>query len=159
MTFVTLEQAKSHLRVEGADQDDDITQKLEAAEGRAIEYLNRHVYADQDALDAAKAAAPATLTVATNAYQAAISAANAMENCVERKIATLAADEAYVEAQTYAKRTYRGIVINAQIKAAILLTLGYLYENREEATAVVAVTALPIDAKDLLRPHRVTPGA
>lgn len=158
MTFVTLEQAKSHLRVDGADEDADITLKLEAAEGHAVEYLNRHVYADQAALDAAKAAAPAALTAATAAYEAAMDAAEAMENVVERDIATLAACEDYVKAQSLAKRTHRGMVINDQIKAAVLLTLGHLYENREDVVAGVAVTELPTGAKCLLRPHRAIPG-
>jgi len=158
MTFVTLDQAKDHLRVTESDEDADISLKLEAAEGHAIEYLNRHVYADQATLDAAKAAAPAALSAATTAYEAAMDAAEAMENCVERDVATLAACEEYVKAQSQAKRTYRGIVINDQIKAAVLLTLGHLYANREDVVTGVTVTEMPLGAKNLLRPLRVIPG-
>lgn len=158
MTFLKLDQARAHLRVDDSDEDDDITQKLSAAEGHAIEYLNRHVYADQDALDAAKAAAPAALTAATTAYEAAIEAAHAIENCIESDMAALAANEAYTEAQIDAKRTYRGMVVNDQIKAAALLILGHLYANREEVVTAVTVEKLPMGAQSLLRPFRVTPG-
>jgi hypothetical protein len=51
--FITLEVAKMHLRVDGTDEDALITLMSSAAEGSAVAYLNRQVYVDQDALDAA----------------------------------------------------------------------------------------------------------
>lgn len=51
--LVTLEAAKAHLRVTHASDDADITLKLRAAEKMAVRYLDRPVYPDQAALDAA----------------------------------------------------------------------------------------------------------
>lgn len=158
MTFVTLDQARDHLRVTDSDEDADITQKLEAAEGHAIKHLNRHVYADQAALDAAKAAAPAALSAATVVYEAAVTAAKSIENCIERNMALLAAEEAYAVVHIDVLRTYRGIVINDEIKAGVLLILGHLYANREDVVTGVTVTELPTGAKCLLREHRISPG-
>lgn len=158
MTFVTLDQAKDHLRVTESDEDDDITLKLEAAEGHAIKHLNRHVYANQTALDAAKAAAPGILSTASAAYETAVTAAKSIENCIERNMALLAAEESYAAVQVDVLRTYRGIVINDEIKAAVLLTVGHLYANREDVVTGVTVTELPTGAKSLLREHRISPG-
>lgn len=54
--LVTLQEAKAHLRVDGDDDDADITLKLRAAEEMAVAYLDRAVYPSQAALDAAVAA-------------------------------------------------------------------------------------------------------
>lgn len=158
MTFITLDQAKAHLRVDGADDDADITRKLQAAELFAVEYLNRAVFADQAAMDAAKAAAPAALTAATVAYDAAMVAASAIESRVERDMAELAANEAYTAAQIDAKRIHRGIVINDLIESGALLILGHLHENRQDVVAGPSVTQLPNGAQALLRQFRVGTG-
>lgn len=51
--LVTLAQAKAHLRVVTDFEDDDIRLKLAAATEQAVHFLDRPVYADQAALDAA----------------------------------------------------------------------------------------------------------
>ncbi|WP_434619207.1 head-tail connector protein [Azospirillum sp. B2RO_4] len=43
MPIVTLEEAKAHLRVDGADEDADIALKLAAAEDAAVQHLSRPV--------------------------------------------------------------------------------------------------------------------
>jgi hypothetical protein len=158
MTFLTLDQAKAHLRVDGVAEDADITLKLEAAEQSSVEYLNRHVYIDQAALTTAVGAVPAALTAATVAYDAAILAACDIENDVERDMAIFAANEAYRTAKSNARRTHQGIVINSNIKSAVLLTLGHFYANREDVVAGITVTALPTGAQSLLRPYRAGMG-
>lgn len=57
--LITPEQARAHLRIDGADDADDLALKTEAAEQLAAEFLNRQVFADQPALDAAVAAGTA----------------------------------------------------------------------------------------------------
>ena len=56
VVLVTLEQAKSHLRVVSDFEDSDIQLKLNAATRMAIAYLDRDVYATQAELEAAVAA-------------------------------------------------------------------------------------------------------
>jgi hypothetical protein len=48
------------------------------------------------------------------------------------------------------------MVVNDAIKAAILLTCGHLYRNREDVLTGASVVAvqLPIGARSLLQPHR-----
>lgn len=48
-----------------------------------------------------------------------------------------------------------GIVVNDAIKAAILLTLGGLYSNREDVVTGVSVARLPNGAQYLLHPYRI----
>jgi len=60
MSFITLEEAKAHLRVDGSDEDTLIAAALNAAERYCVTYLNRGVYVSQEALDAAIAAEEAS---------------------------------------------------------------------------------------------------
>lgn len=57
--LVSLEQAKAHLRVVSDVEDADIALKLSAATERAVRFLDRDVYADQQTLDAAVSAGSA----------------------------------------------------------------------------------------------------
>lgn len=43
MPIVTLQEAKAHLRVDGTDDEADITLKLAAAEDQVVQFLNRPV--------------------------------------------------------------------------------------------------------------------
>lgn len=47
------------------------------------------------------------------------------------------------------------IVINGAVQAAILLTLGHLYANRENSVVGVSAQDLPMGAHSLLWPYRV----
>ncbi|ABA60076.1 head-tail connector protein [Burkholderia multivorans] len=49
------------------------------------------------------------------------------------------------------------MVVNAAIRAAILKITAELYANRED-TAFGPITELPLNARALLRPHRIIPG-
>jgi hypothetical protein len=112
MAFVTLQEAKDHLRVDGDDENLLIQLKLDAAEEQAVAYLQRNVYADQTALDNA------------------------------------------VTAETAGERP---MVVNASLKAAILLIVGHLYRNREDVGA--QASEIPFGARDLLAPFRIHWGA
>lgn len=50
------------------------------------------------------------------------------------------------------------MVVNAAIKAAILLLVGHLFANREEAAVGLSVAALPVNSRVLLQPYRVGMG-
>jgi len=50
------------------------------------------------------------------------------------------------------------MLANDSIRAAILLTLGHLYANREDVIVGVSASEMPRGARDLLRPHRIIPG-
>lgn len=155
MTLISIEVAKSHLRVVGNDEDADIELKLEAAEQSAVSYLNRNVYPDKVALEAAIEAAPAAFAEARQEQLAAMAAAALLTDCDERAMAKLAAAERWSTVRLAGIHTHRGIVINSAIKAAILLIVGHLYENREDVVVGLSVAQLPLSATSLLRPHRI----
>ena len=50
------------------------------------------------------------------------------------------------------------MVVNDMIKAAVLLTLGHLYANRESVNTGSTATALPRGVDDLLQPFRIGMG-
>jgi len=148
MAFLTLTQAKAHLRIDGSDEDTDLTLKLAAAERAATEYLNCNVYADSTALNAAIAAVPATLAAAKVTYDAAYLVAIAMTDTDLSLIEQAQAMSVYMRAVYDATRTRQGVVINELIQSAMLLILGYLHESREDGTEI------PRAAQDLLSPFR-----
>lgn len=155
MSFVTLAEAKLHLRVDGTDEDALIGIYINAAEQAAIKAMDRGVYADNTALQAAMTAAPAALTAATAAYTAAVTAADAMTDATEQAAALQVAETAYMRAQVAYRQAFDGIVVSDQIKAAVLLTVGHLFANREDVVAGASVSALPHGADCLLQPYKV----
>ena len=156
MSFVTLAEAKIHLRAtDGTDEDALIGVYIAAAEQSAVSLLDRGVYADGTALGVARAAAPAELTAATATYTEAIAAAQAMADTTEQAAATQAAEYAYLRAQVAYRQAMDGIVVNDTIKSAVLLIVGHLYANREDVVAGASVAALPNGADYLLQPYKV----
>ena len=111
--LITPEQALAHLRAT-ADDADMILIYTEAAEQSAVAFLNRQVYADAAALDAAVLAGTAGTSP---------------------------------------------MVINAALKAAMLLTLGHLYANREDVVIDTTSSELPHGSRALLASYRQGMGA
>ena len=155
MSFVTLPEARLHLRVDGTDEDALISVYIAAAEQSAVSLLDRGVYADGTALGVAKAAAPGELTAATATYTSAIAAAQALADATEQAAATKAAESAYLRAKVAHRHAMDGMVVNEAIKAAVLLIVGSLYAQREDVVVGVSVAKLPNGAEWLLAPYRV----
>ena len=155
MTFVTVDEAKLHLRADGTDEDALIGIYIAAAEQAAVKALDRGVYADGTALQTAMTAAPAALTTATAAYAAAVTAADAMTDTTEQTAALQVAETAYMRAQVAYRQVFDGIVVNDTIKSAVLLIVGHLYAHREDVVAGVSVAKLPNGAEWLLAPYKV----
>lgn len=148
MSIVTLAEAKLHLRVTGGDEDTLIQAHLNAAEILSSSWMGRTIFENQGALTTARAAVPAALSAATTAYVSAVDAAGSLTSEAEACIALDAAEQDYMRAQTAARMTHAGIVINDLIKAAVLLTVGALYADRETAEP-------PMAAQHLLQPHKL----
>ena len=155
MSFVTLAEARLHLRVDCPDEDALIWLYISAAEQAAINALDRGVYADSTELQTAMAAAPAALAAATAAKESAVAAAEALTDADEKAVALKAAENAYTRALVAYRQVLDGIVVNDQIKAAVLLTVGHLYANREDVVTGASVAALPNGADYLLQPYKV----
>lgn len=157
-SIISMQVAKEHLRVTNDDEDVTIQIYLDAAERSAAQYLNRTIYANAAALAAGSSAAPAALTAAVAAYDAAIEAADLIEDKNHKRVLKDVAEANYRHAQANFVRAVRGIVITETITAAILLTLGHLFENREENVVGGSVSALPMGVQALLMPDRISMG-
>lgn len=154
MTIVTLPEAKAHLRLEPDYPNDQVQDKVTAAEQRAAHFINRALFATEVDRQTAIAAAPAVITAAGAAYTAALAAAGTLTDPVAAAMLRDQAQTDYAAAQTRARETLAGIVATSDIKAAILLILGHLYENRADVQDA-RLAALPNGAQYLLMPHRV----
>ncbi|TAA12474.1 phage gp6-like head-tail connector protein [Pseudoxanthomonas winnipegensis] len=153
MPLVTLEEARAHCR---ADSEDVLQPYLDAALEAAQTFLNRRVFGEPEALAAAIAAVPADLAQAQVDHDAAVVAAGALDG-VARAQALAAAERALRYAVHRADATYEGVVTTAAINAAVLLTTGHLFRNREAVITgqQAAATELPQGAQALLWPYRV----
>lgn len=149
-----MEDAKAHLRSDGAD-DALVQAYLDAAEDAAAQFLNRAVFADDAALQAARTAAPAALSTRLADIETRVTAAGDIEDCTQRNetLATIERDRQ--SALTAYREAMAGMVINASITAACLLMLGKLYANREDVVTGQTAIELPQGAHALLWPYRV----
>lgn len=154
MTIVTLDQARAHVREEADYPEAQILPSLKGAEDAAQAYLNRAVYADAAALDTARASYASDMALAKSEYDAAIAAAEALTDEAQKAAALELAAVEYEEAKADAGRALHGMVVNDSIIAAILLTFGHLFDNREDVVVGASAVELPMGARSLLRPYR-----
>lgn len=154
MPLITLDQARAQARREATYPAEQLDPHINGAEDAASAYLNRRVYADQAALNSARSSYAADMAAATAAHDAAVEAAEALEDEAERMAALKLADLQYREAQREADQALHGIVVNSSIISAILLTFGHLFENRADTVVDGSAVELPNGAKSLLRPYR-----
>jgi len=155
MIFVTTSEAKLHLRVDSSDEDALIAVYITAAEQMAVALLDRGVYADGTALGVAKAAAPGELDTAIAAYESAMAAAEALADETAKAASIQTAGNGLLRAKVAHRQAMDGMVVNEAIKAAVLLIVGSLYAQREDAVVGVSVEQLPNGAEWLLAPYKV----
>lgn len=148
--LIDLPTAKLQASIDADADDALITIYIGAAERFAAEYLQRNIYADQEALTTAVAAAHAAFATATAAYSAAMVLAEALDAGEGREMAVFAAFDALCRARQAARMTHQGIVLNDTIKAAMLLIIGHLYANREDTVVGVSIAELPMGSRYLL---------
>lgn len=157
MSVIAIELAMHHLLAEPDDQVLIQTQ-LDAAEGAAMNFLNRRFYLDQVALDQARAGVPAAMQAAKDANAAAVAAAEAEPDLTLRCRLLEHARQALADAYEQADAIAYGMVLNPVIQAACLLKLGHLFANREEVVTGSTAVELPLASQHLLMPHRIRMG-
>ncbi|WJJ94000.1 head-tail connector protein [Neopusillimonas aromaticivorans] len=155
MAILALDEVRSHCRLEPGYPAEQLTPYIDAAQGYVVAHLNRAVFEDQKALTDAQDALAETLGEAYEAYVAAADAAALVENPAQRQAMMDLADKRFADVQLLAKRTMNGIVVDGTIRAAMLLTLGNLFANREADVVGVSVAALPTGVPELLRSYRM----
>jgi hypothetical protein len=164
MSIVTLDQAKAQGRITWASEDVLLQGYLDAAERHCCNFLNRNVYADQTALDAARATAPAALSAAAAAYDAAYTAWQAMVvgTTSTTDLAALAFEKLshdWNEAKKADRAIWFGMVANETfIQAVILLFAGWAVNREYVITELSNAIELPFGVTALLFPDRVQQG-
>lgn len=154
MALVSLAQARAQVRVETDYPEDQLAPYIDGAVDAAQAYLNRVVYESSEALAAARDAYAAAVSEAGDARSAANDSAAEIADEDEQAAALRIAELQYQEAMKAAEGCIHGVVVNGSIRAAILLTLGNLFANRESVVTGVTVAELPLGVIPLLRPYR-----
>ncbi len=161
-TLITMPEALAQLRYVEDDPSADTTEIqgfINSAADYTQRYLNRYVYADQDALDAALASLPDDAQAAEDAFQAALAAAYQLPKGMPRDTANLKANADYQTAQSVARWTIYGIVVNESIKRGMLMLISHYDQNREAVYADVgSVAELPLGVENHLFPYRAQLG-
>lgn len=155
MTILTLDEAVAHCRVDFGYPVEQLLPYMDAAESYVIAHLNRSVFESQADLDQAQDDIAAKIGAASDAYQSAVNAANQVGNLAQRQAMIDVAKAKYSAVTLESRRDLDGVVLNGAIRAAMLLTLGNLFANREADVVGVTVAALPAGVPELLRPYRM----
>jgi hypothetical protein len=157
MSVIDISVGMEHLLAE--PEDEAMVQiKLNAAEKSAVAYLQRQFFVDQPALNAARATVPGAITQTRSDFDAAVAAAELIDNACDRELALEVAVANFKEARDEIGRISRGMVINDAIVAACLLILGNLYANREDVVIGTISSVLPKGSSSLLTPYRIEMG-
>ncbi|HEU4376284.1 MAG TPA: head-tail connector protein [Telluria sp.] len=158
-SLVTLDQAKAQGRITWTSEDTLLQSYIDAAERYAMAFLNRNVYADDTALAAAVADAPAALATAKAAYDAAYAAWQLMDAGDLADIALEKLNQDWTVAKTAARRTYFGMVVNATfVQAIVLLVAGWAVNREFVITELSDAIELPMGFTALLWNDRVRQG-
>jgi Phage QLRG family, putative DNA packaging. len=155
LEFITLDEARTHCRADGED-DDLISLYAEAAEKDAQVSLNRAVFKSADDLATAIAALPATMAAARQARDDALAAADEISDMCDRLEARAVAETTYRGQQFLWSQIRNGIVIDAMIKGAILMTTAHYYQNRANVVAGqgAAAVQVPLNAEWIYEKRR-----
>lgn len=157
MSVIDIDLAMKHLLAEPEDQV-LVQAQLDAAEDAAAKFIQRRFFADQEALTTATSTVRTLLFAARAAYEAALEAADEIENSCDRETARKQADQVFIDTSASINAVARGVVINPSISAACLLKLGHLFANREEVVTGTISTELPLASMSLLMPYRIGMG-
>lgn len=156
MGVIALQRALDHERIDTPEDAGDVQAKLNAAESYAMQFLNRNFYASEADLMAEYAILPARHLAATEKRDALLSQAESVADAEYRQVLINAAWQQFKDATAASNAILLGMVITPDIEAAVLMTFGHLFENREDVGAAMA--ELPKGATHLLWPYRVDLG-
>lgn len=154
MALISLAQARAHVRVASDYPDTQLTPYINGAVDAAEAYLNRAIYETAQALALARQAYPGQVRTASETRDDALAAARLIEGREERCAAVAIAEADYQDAMGVAGRALYGIVVNASIVSAILLTVGHHFANRAAVVTGTTSAELHLGSKELLRPYR-----
>lgn len=154
MQFVTIEECRAQLKTDEY-QDADVEAAATRAEAACVAFCNREIFVDASALASALLAMPTTAQGQYNSYTAALAAAEDITDEITKSMTIAVATDTYRRALNDQNRTRVAKVAGDDFKAAVLLTLGHLWRNREDVAAGQGATAveLPMNSKWYLAPY------
>lgn len=159
MSVIAIQLAMDHLRAE--DDDLELVQAyLDAAEEAAVAFLQRRFYADAAAMALAQADVDERRRALVAKYEERLRTSSGsmympspgLVDQHRRRLVDL--EDQFLEELAQLAAIEHGLVINAAIQTACLLTLGHLYNNREDSIIGVSVVALPLGSRTFLAPYR-----
>lgn len=146
--MIDLPLVRVHLKADPEDIEDAlITQYIESAVSICEGYCNRKFYADSTAQSAGMDEALVELADLRLWWEGVVAEEHTP---FERHML----DDQRISRYAAIRRKAQGIVIDGTIKAAILLTVGHLYANRQDVVVGTGpVNQLPVGAKRMLEPY------
>lgn len=155
MALLTPEECMVQCRAE--PEDGPLLESLLAsAESIVAGSLNRAVFASQAELDAALDALPEAAGKAQDEHEGALSRAALLDSAAAREMAIAIANERLANARLWFERVLHGMVVTPRVGAAVRLTLGNLYANREQVVVGATAVELPQGVPELIRSDRRT---
>ena len=148
MPIIEMPVALAHVKADDEDVEDPLfAMYLDSAQSICEGYCNRHFYEDDAERFGAFDAGLEALTTALNQRDAALAIHDAFD------IRAAIADR-YIEQRGAALKMVNGCVADGAIKAAILLTFGHLYRNRQDnVVGQLSAVQLPVGAQRILQPY------
>lgn len=146
---IDIDKARTYLKADG-DDDDLIIDQIASATNVCEDYCNRVFYVDADAKEADFALALTDRTTALANRKAALALITGHEQDDEYTRGLIT--DHYIEVLGDITQRINGIVIDDAINAAILITLGHLYKNREDNLSTGNnVVQVPVGAQRILQ--------
>lgn len=144
MSLVPIARAREHLKADDNESDALLQIYIDAAEKACSLRANRYFYADQSALDTAKAGVSDMMDAAFTAYDTAMTNAATQIDSKRRQNAEQVARAALDAALVEQSRILGGLVASNLIIEGFLLTIGHYYRNRESVVAGQGAAAVEL---------------
>jgi len=156
--LIKLSEALDHIRMPADYPPSQVMPYLLAAEASVQAFCQRRFYVDAASLKSDRDTFPGKVKEARQAYEDAVEAANTLEDINEKEAALKLACQLVDEAMQSCDEILVGMVLPDDVRAAILLQLDHLFENRSENVTGTIVSELKTGVQSLLWPYRVRIG-
>jgi len=154
MQLITIDQARDHVKASG-DDDELLTLYCNAAEAACARIANRQLYKSTADLTAAVASIPTKLAAAFATFDANIVTYTALTDTRAGVILTMAANRQLAATLDALDGIANGLALDAattptgapaadDIIAAVLLTVGHYYRNRESVVTGTGAAAVEV---------------
>lgn len=146
---IDIDFARSYLKADG-DDDDLITSQIASAQKVCEDYCNRVFYVDAATQSTDFTQALIDRTAALLAQKTALATVTGFDQDDENTRGLIR--DHYIEVMGSISQRIHGIVLDDAINAAILITMGHLYKNREDNLATGNnVVQVPVGAQRILQ--------